>query len=173
MTIKQRAKKIKMLILDIDGVMTDGRIIYDSKGNELKCFNVLDGMGLAVLKQIKMKVVLVTAKGSRAVLRRARDIGVTEVWQNAHDKLKPYRQILKKHKLKNEDICFVGDDLVDLSVMKRAGLSVAVANACPEAKRIAHYVTKKEGGKGAVREIIEIILRAQNIWPEIIRKFLR
>ncbi len=173
MTIKQRAKKIKMLILDIDGVMTDGRIIYDSKGNELKCFNVLDGMGLAVLKQIKMKVALVTAKGSRAVLRRARDIGVTEVWQNAHDKLKPYRQILKKHKLKNEDICFVGDDLVDLSVMKRAGLSVAVANACPEAKRIAHYVTKKEGGKGAVREIIEIILRAQNIWPEIIRKFLR
>ncbi len=173
MTIKQRAKKIKMLILDIDGVMTDGRIIYDSKGNELKCFNVLDGMGLAVLKQIKMKVALVTAKGSRAVLRRARDIGVTEVWQNAHDKLKPYRQILKKHKLKNEDICFVGDDLVDLSVMKRAGLSVAVANASPEAKRTAHYVTKKEGGKGAVREIIEIILRAQNIWPEIIRKFLR
>jgi len=173
MTIKQRAKKIKMLVLDIDGVMTDGRIIYDSKGNELKCFNVLDGLGLAVLKQIKMKVVLVTAKGSRPVLRRARDIGVAEVWQDAHDKLKPYRQILKKHKLKNEDICFVGDDLVDLSVMKRAGLSVAVANACPEAKRIAHYVTKKEGGKGAVREIIEIILRAQNIWPEIIRKFLR
>ena len=172
MTIKQRARKIKMLILDIDGVMTDGRIIYDSKGNELKCFNVLDGMGLAVLKQIKMKVALVTAKGSRVVLRRARDIGVTEVWQNAHDKLKPYRQILKKHKLKNDDICFVGDDLVDLSIMKRAGLSVAVANACPEAKRIAHYVTKKEGGKGAVREIIELILKNQNLWDGLIEKYI-
>lgn len=173
MTVKQRAKKIKMLILDIDGVMTDGRIIYDSKGCELKCFNVLDGMGLAVLSQAKIKVALVTAKGSQAVLHRARDIRAAEVCQNAHDKLKPYNQILKKHKLKNEDICFMGDDLVDLPVMKRAGLSVSVPNACPEAKRIAHYVTKKQGGKGAVREIVEIILHAQNKWPKILRKFLK
>ncbi len=173
MTVKQRAKKVKMLILDIDGVMTDGRIIYDNKGNELKCFNVLDGMGLALLGQTKIKVALITAKGSRAVLRRARDIGAIEVKQNAIDKLTAFRQILKKYNLNNKDICFIGDDLVDVPVMKRVGLAVAVVGACPEVKRVAHYVTKKEGGKGAVREIIEIILRVQNKWHQVTSRFLK
>ncbi len=172
MTLKQRAKKIKMLILDIDGVMTDGRIIYDSRGNELKCFNVLDGMGLALLNQTKIKVALITAKGSPAVKRRAREIGAVEVKQNSIDKLTALRQILRKYNLSSKDICFVGDDLVDFPVMKRAGLAVAVANACSEAKKVAHYVTKKEGGKGAVREVIEIILRAQNEWRRLTRRYL-
>ena len=97
MNIRERAKKIKMLILDVDGVMTDGRIIYDSKGNELKCFNVLDGLGFALLQQTKIKVALITAKSSKAVSRRARDIGAVEVKQNAIDKLKAYNQILKKY----------------------------------------------------------------------------
>ncbi|MFH1245801.1 MAG: HAD-IIIA family hydrolase [Candidatus Omnitrophota bacterium] len=167
-----KARKVKMLILDIDGVMTDGRIIYDNKGNELKCFNVLDGMGLALLYQAGIKVALITAKGSKAVLRRAADIGAAEVKQNAVHKLVPLQQILKKHHLTNEDICFVGDDLVDMPIMKRAGLAVAVANACAEVKQLAHYVTDKEGGKGAVREVIEIILRAQNKWDNLIKKFL-
>lgn len=172
MTINQQAKKIKMLILDIDGVMTDGRIIYDSKSNELKCFNVLDGMGLALLNQTKIKVALITAKGSPAVLRRAREIGAVEVKQNSIDKLTAFHQILKKYNLTNKDICFVGDDLVDLPVMKRAGLAVAVTNACSEVKRAAHYITKKAGGKGAVREVIEIILRAQNKWHKVIKRYL-
>lgn len=172
MTLKQRAKKIKMLILDVDGVMTDGRIIYDSRGNELKCFNVLDGMGLALLGQTKIKVALITAKGSLAVKRRAREIGAVEVKQNSIDKLTALRQILRKYNLSSKDICFIGDDLVDFPVMKRAGLAVAVANACSEAKKVAHYVTKKEGGKGAVREVIEIILRAQNKWRRLTRRYL-
>lgn len=171
--MRERAKKVKMLILDIDGVMTDGRIIYDTRGNELKCFNVLDGMGFVLLGQAKIKVALITAKGSKAVSRRARDIGAVEVKQGAIDKLTAFRQILKKHGLSAKDICFIGDDLLDLPVMKRAGLSVAVPGACPEVKRAARYVTKKEGGKGAVREVIEVILRAQNKWHKLIGKYER
>ncbi len=171
--MRERAKRVKMLIVDIDGVMTDGRIIYDSKGNELKCFNVLDGMGFVLLGQAKIKVALITAKGSKAVLRRARDIGAVEVKQSAIDKLTAFRQILKKHGLSAKDICFIGDDLLDLPVMKRVGLSVAVPGACPEVKRAARYVTKKEGGKGAVREVIEVILRAQNKWHKLIGKYER
>lgn len=170
--VKERAKRVKMLILDIDGVMTDGRIIYDEQGNELKCFNVLDGMGFALLGQTQIKVALITAKGSKAVLRRARDIGAVEVKQNAIDKLTAFGQILQKYNLDNKDICFIGDDLVDLPAMKQAGLAVAVTNACAEVKKIAHYITKKEGGKGAVREVIELILRAQNKWQSVTRRYL-
>lgn len=170
--VNQRAKKVKMLILDIDGVMTDGRIIYDSRGNELKCFSVLDGMGFALLGQTKIKVALITAKASQAALRRAREIGAVEVAQNAVDKLNAYRQILKKYQLKDENICFIGDDLLDCPVMKQAGLSVAVANACAEAKQLANYITRKEGGKGAVREVIEIILRAQGSWHKLTHRYL-
>lgn len=172
MTVKQRAKKVKMLVLDIDGVMTDGRIIYDDKGNELKCFNVLDGMGLALLGQTQIRVALITAKGSKAVLRRARDIGAVEVKQNTLNKCAALRQILKKYNLHHEDICFVGDDLVDLPAMRKAGLAVAVANGCCEAKKAAHYVTKRAGGKGAVREVIELILRAQGRWQKLIKRYL-
>lgn len=172
-TLRRRAKRIKMLILDVDGVMTDGRIIYDSKGNELKCFNVQDGMGLALLNQTRIKVALITAKASKVVLRRARDIGAVEVKQNAIDKLRAFKRILKRHNLKDIDICFIGDDLVDIPVMKRAGLAVAVVNASAEAKGAAHYITEKEGGKGAVREIIEIILRAQNKWRKLTDRYLR
>lgn len=172
MNVKQRAKKVKMLILDIDGVLTDGRIIYDSKGKELKCFNVLDGMGLALLGLAQIKVALITAKSSPAVRRRARDIGAAELREDVIDKLSAFSQILKKYKLSNENICFVGDDLLDLPVIKRAGLGVAVANACPEVKKYADYLTKREGGKGAVREVIEIVLRAQNKWQKVIKRFL-
>ncbi len=171
MTVNQRAKRVKMLILDIDGVMTDGRIIYDSRGNELKCFNVQDGMGFVLLGQAGIKAALITAKGSKAVLRRARDIGAVELRQNTIDKLTAFRQILKKYNFKNSNICSIGDDLLDLPLIKRAGLGVAVANACSEAKRAAHYITKQEGGKGAVREVIEIILRAQNKWHKLTRKY--
>lgn len=161
-----------MLILDIDGVMSDGRIIYDNKGNELKCFNVMDGMGLALLNLAKVKVALITAKGSEIVKRRARDIGAVELKQNAINKLIPFKAILKKYSLDSQDICFIGDDLLDLPVMIRVGLAVAVTNACCEVKRIAHYVTKKEGGRGAVREVVEIILRAQNKWRKIVNRYL-
>ncbi|MBN3039323.1 MAG: HAD hydrolase family protein [Candidatus Omnitrophica bacterium] len=172
MSVKEKAKKIRMLALDIDGVLTDGRIIYDERGKELKCFNVLDGMGLALLKMTDIKVALITAKGSGAVLRRAKDIGAVEVKQNSLAKGKALSAILKKYKLKNDEVCFVGDDLVDVPALKKAGLAVAVSNSCAEAKKAAHYVTRKKGGKGAVREIIEIILRAQGKWRKVTAGFL-
>ncbi|MCQ9208546.1 MAG: HAD-IIIA family hydrolase [Omnitrophica bacterium] len=172
MTVKQRAKRVKMLILDVDGVMTKGEIIYDSRGRELKCFNVFDGMGLALLHQAGIKVALITAKVSGAVLKRGRDIGAVEVKQGAIDKIVPFRQILKKYKLSTKETCFIGDDLLDLPILKRAGLACAVANACSQVKKLSHYVTKKEGGRGAVREVIEIILRAQNKWHKLIKRFL-
>ena len=107
-----------------------------------------------------------------ALLRRARDIGAVEVKQRAIDKLTPFKQILKKHNLSNKDVCFIGDDLVDLPLMRRVGFAVGVAGASGEVKQNAHYITKKEGGKGAVREVIEIILRAQNKWHRLIEKYL-
>jgi 3-deoxy-D-manno-octulosonate 8-phosphate phosphatase (KDO 8-P phosphatase) len=172
MNINQRAEKVKMLILDVDGVLTDGSIIYDDKGNQLKCFSVLDGMGFALLHQTDIRVSLITAKGSEAVLRRAGEIGAVEVRQNAPDKLTHYTQILEKYKLTDGDVCFIGDDLVDLPVLKRAGLAITVPNACEEVKKSAHYITKKEGGKGAVREVIEIILRAQDKWRKLTAVYL-
>jgi len=171
MTIKERAKRVKMLMLDIDGVLTDGRIIYDDNGNELKCFYALDGMGLALLKHTSIWVALISSKGSPAVLRRVRDFGAQEVKLNINNKLKVFDQILWKYKLKPAQICFIGDDLVDLPLLKRAGFSVAVPGACKEAKKLADYICKKEGGKGAVREVIEIILRGQNIWSKVVKKY--
>ncbi|MFH1045836.1 MAG: HAD hydrolase family protein [Candidatus Omnitrophota bacterium] len=171
MKVKARAKKIKMLALDIDGVLTDGRIIYDNQGNELKCFNVLDGMGLALLKKTPIKVVLISAKGSQAVLRRAKDIGAVEVRQEAQDKLAELKRIIAKYKISLDEVCFVGDDLADLPVLKRVGLAATVKGACAEAKKCAHYIAKRPGGEGAVREVIELILRAQNIWGRLIKLY--
>ena len=170
-TIQSRAKKIKMLALDVDGVLTDGSIIYDSKGCELKAFNVLDGMGLALLPEAAIKIVLITAKGSPAVLRRAKDIGALEVKQNRLDKGTCLLSIAKKYKVTKSQICFVGDDLLDISAMKYAGLAVAVSNASAETKKCADYITKLSGGRGAVREVIELILKAQNKWKKITEKY--
>lgn len=171
--MRERARKIKMLILDIDGVMTDGRIIYDNKGNELKCFNVLDGMGLALLKRTKIKLALITAKSSKAVLRRGADIGAVEIKQNSHDKLPVFQKLITKHKLRVEDICFIGDDLPDLPIIRRVGFAVTVPGACAEVKEHAHYITKCSGGKGAVREVVELILRSQNKWKSLIEKYMK
>jgi len=161
-----------MLILDIDGVMTDGRIIYDDKGNELKCFYALDGMGLALLKRANIQLALISSKGSPAVLRRVKDFGAQEVKLNITDKLKVFKQILSKYKLKAAEVCFMGDDLVDIPLIKRVGFSVAVPGACSEVKKLADYITKQAGGKGAVREIVEIILRGQNKWRKVIARYL-
>ncbi|MFH1269448.1 MAG: HAD-IIIA family hydrolase [Candidatus Omnitrophota bacterium] len=172
MDIKQelieKAKKIKMLLLDVDGVLTDGRIIYDSSGRDMKFFDVHDGLGVYCLKKAGIKTILITAKGSRAIKPRARDMRVEAVFENIFPKTVVLEKILKKYKLNAEEVCFVGDDLVDLSLMKKAGLSIAVFNAAPEIKQAASYVTLKHGGHGAVREVVELILKAQGKWQEII-----
>ena len=168
--IEDRAKKVKLLILDVDGVLTDGRIVYDNFGDELKFFSVLDGFGMSLLYNAGIKSAIITAKKTRIVKRRARDMHVAAVYSN-HKKLKAYQKLLKRFRLKNEEVCFIGDDLLDLALMKRAGLAIAPPNAADEVKNSSHYITKREGGKGAVREVIEIILKSQGLWDEIISDY--
>ncbi len=164
--IEERAKKIKLLILDVDGVLTDGRIVYDNFGDELKFFNVNDGLGVYLLRKAGIKTVIITAKKTRAVLKRAKDMRVAAVYSN-HFKLKTYQKVLKKFKVKNEEVCFMGDDLLDLSIIKRAGFAVAPPNAMKSVKNSAHYITQRHGGKGAVRELTELILKSQGLWEKV------
>jgi 3-deoxy-D-manno-octulosonate 8-phosphate phosphatase (KDO 8-P phosphatase) len=167
----QKIKKVKLLLLDVDGVLTDGRIIYDSKGCDLKFFDVHDGLGVHILKTMGIKTILVTAKASGTIKHRAKDMGVVEIYEDAIPKTEAFMKILKKYKVEEDEVCFIGDDLVDLSVLKRVGFAVAVSNACNEVKRVASYITKKEGGRGAVREVAELILRTQKKWKKAIKVF--
>lgn len=170
--IEERAKKIKLLILDVDGVLTDSRIIYDNFGDEIKCFNVHDGFGMTMLYRAGIKSVIITAKKTRIVERRAKDMHVARVYSD-YKKLKIYEKVIKKFRVKDEEICFMGDDLVDLPVLKRVGLSVAPPEAIDEVKISCHYVTKKSGGKGAVRELIEIILKSQGLWHKVASEYAK
>jgi 3-deoxy-D-manno-octulosonate 8-phosphate phosphatase (KDO 8-P phosphatase) len=164
----EKAKKIKLLLLDVDGVLTDGRIIYDSRGRDLKLFDVHDGLGVYLLKKAGIPTILITAKGSGAIKPRARDMRVEAIFENISPKAAVLDKILKKYRVNAEEVCFVGDDLVDLCLMKRVGFAIAVFNACPEIKQTSHYITLKEGGRGAVREVAELILKAQGKWQESI-----
>ncbi|MBU1006843.1 MAG: HAD-IIIA family hydrolase [Candidatus Omnitrophica bacterium] len=170
--IEERAKKVKLLILDVDGVLTDGRIVYDNFGDELKLFNVNDGLGIYLLYKAGIKTVIITAKKTRAVVKRARDMRVAAVYSN-HYKLKVYQKVLRKFRMKDEDVCFMGDDLLDISIIKRAGLAITPPNAVAEAKALSHYTTQKYGGKGAVREVVEMILKSQGLWEKVISIYLK
>lgn len=167
----KRAKKIKLLLLDVDGVLTDGRIIYDSKGNNLKLFDVHDGLGVFLLRQMGIKTILITAKGSKATHPRARDMRIEKVYANIVPKINVYKKIIKEYALRDEEICFVGDDLVDIGILKKVGLPIAVANGVPEVKRISTYITKKRGGRGAVREVAELILKSQHKWQKALQRY--
>lgn len=170
-TIVAKARKIKLLLLDVDGVLTDGKIVYDSKGRDSKFFDVHDGMGVYLLHKAGLKTALVTAKGSQAIKPRARDMRVDEVFADVSPKTQVLDKISKKYKINSEEICFAGDDLVDLCLMKKVGLSIAVFNACPEIKQSADYITLREGGRGAVREIAELLLKSQNKWEEVLKAY--
>lgn len=163
--LEEKAKKIKALILDVDGVMTDGRIIYDNFGDEFKVFDVQDGYGLVLWHRAGLKSAIVTAKKTKIVARRAKECHITKLFQNARDKGITYEKILKDLKVTDEEVCFIGDELLDIPIMKRAGLAVAVPYSREEVKSLAHYVTKSQGGRGAVREVIELILKSQGKFP--------
>ncbi len=169
----ERAKKVKLLMLDVDGVLTNGSIIYDDFGDELKHFNVYDGFGLVLLNRAGIPAVIVTAKASRVVKRRAKDMKIAGLYQNSNDKLKVYNKVLKKFKLRDEEVCFVADELIDLPVIKRVGFAVSVPNAIREIKENSHYITNTEGGRGAVREAIELILKSQNKWEGLLERYYK
>lgn len=168
-----RINKVKILILDIDGVMTDGHIIYSIYGDELKFFDVQDGFGITLLHKAGIKSVIITAKKSRIVKLRARDMKVAKAYQGYMDKLKAFDQAVRKFKVKPEEVCFIGDDLIDLPVLKRVGLAVAVPNAVEEVRRHAHFITERAGGHGGVRELCDLILKTQGKWDLATEKYLR
>ena len=166
--LRGRFKKIKLLLLDVDGVLTDGRIIYDSKGRDSKFFDVHDGLGVFVLHKSGIKTILITAKSSKAIKPRARDMRVAEVFADIFPKTAVLDKILKKYNVSQDEVCFMGDDLVDLSLMRKVGLPVAVSNASGSIKEAAVYITNRAGGRGAVREVAELILKSQDKWKDIL-----
>jgi len=167
----EKARDIKLLILDVDGVLTDGNIVYAERGEELKAFNVKDGHGLKLLMRAGIQVALITGRSSAAVEHRARDLGITRVYQKALNKIEAYEELRAIEKLRDEEICMVGDDLPDLPILRICGFAVAVADSVEEVKREADYVTNKEAGKGAVREVCDIILKAQGLWETVTARY--
>jgi 3-deoxy-D-manno-octulosonate 8-phosphate phosphatase (KDO 8-P phosphatase) len=163
--IQEKAAQIELLILDVDGVLTDGRIVLNEQGEERKTFYTRDGHGLKMLIQAGVDVVLMSGRNSKAVDFRAKDLGIAEVYQGVQDKDTLCARILEKKKIAKEKVCCIGDDLPDLPLFHYAGISVAVADAAPELQVAATVVTQKGGGRGAVREICELILKAKKQWP--------
>jgi 3-deoxy-D-manno-octulosonate 8-phosphate phosphatase (KDO 8-P phosphatase) len=197
---EERARKIKLIIFDVDGVMTDGTIfLFPAPGGtsgastqehrdkmadkvgfgissatmlEAKGFNAHDGTGFSLARLGGLKAALITKRISETVALRARDLRIEHVYQGRQDKVSPFNEILEKEHLTAEQICYVGDDIIDLPVMRLCGLSIAVKNSRPEVLREAHYVTEHEGGKGAVRDAIEYILRAQGKLQQVIDDYI-
>ena len=162
--IVKKASKIKLLILDVDGVMTDGSIILDNKGNELKRFHVRDGHGIKMIQKAGIIVAIITGRKSEVLKVRARELGIKEVYQRIYKKSAVYEKLLRKYKCSDENVAFMGDDVVDSELLKRAGLTAAPADAEEGAIKLADIVMKKNGGRGAVREFIDLILKASGKW---------
>ncbi|HDH50835.1 MAG TPA: HAD-IIIA family hydrolase [Nitrospirae bacterium] len=163
----EKAKKIKLVIFDVDGVLTDGSIILDKNGNELKRFNVRDGHGIKALQKAGIKVALITGRESPVVKVRAEELGIEEVHQKIFKKSSVYETLLEKYKLTNEEVAFMGDDIVDAELLKRVGLPAVPADADEGARKLALFVSTKAGGRGAVREFVELILKSSGLWDSV------
>ena len=165
--IIDKTKKIKLLILDVDGVMTDGSIILDNDGNELKRFHVRDGHGIKMLARAGIETAIITGRKSSVVEVRARELGITEVYQRIFKKSEVYDKLLQKFNCKDENVAFMGDDVVDQELLKKAGLTAVPADAEEAAKKWADLVMTRRGGRGAVREFIDLILKGSGLWEEV------
>lgn len=164
-------KNIKMVIIDIDGVLTDGTIYIDSEGRETKAFHVLDGTGISYLHRAGIKTAIISGRTCDAVVHRAKELNIKDVYQGAINKLDAYKEILEKHTLRDDEICYIGDDLIDLPIFYCVGFPVSVANASPLVKQHSLYVTNAKGGFGAVREVAEKILKFQDKWHLIMERY--
>ena len=164
-SVQTKAKNIKLLLLDVDGVLTDGRIIIDNQGNELKAFHVRDGHGIKMAQRAGLVIGIITGRKSEVVSIRARELEITEVHQGAHEKIVVYDQILKKYGFRDTDVAYMGDDVVDVEIFKRVGLAATVVDADPAVKPFIDLVTRAAGGQGAVRELINFILKKQGHLP--------
>lgn len=171
-SIKQRAARLKLLLLDCDGVLTDGRITLLPDGDEQKSFHTRDGHGLVLLHRAGFESGIISGRTSRAVERRALDLGIKYVRQGTFDKMRDFAEVLAEAGVAESETAFVGDDVTDIPLMRRVGLAVAVADAGDETRAAAHYVTKLPGGFGAVREVCELILKAHGRWAELMKRYL-
>ena len=169
--VLQRASKVSLLIMDVDGVLTDGRIIYAEYGDELKCFDVQDGAGLVFWHRVGLKSAIISGRKSRLLKRRAKEMRVDFLAQGQLIKLPVYKKVLKKFRVTDEQVCVIGDDLMELSMARRAGFTVAVPHAAEEIKNVSHYVTQREGGRGAVREAVDLILKAKGLWDQVLHRY--
>jgi len=167
-----KAKDIKLLLLDVDGVLTDGSLIYSHEGKESKAFNTQDGFGLRMLQDAGVEVGLITARSSEALERRGQDLKISHLYQGAANKLVAYKEIVKATGLKPFQIAYMGDDWLDMVLLKRVGLAVAPANAVQEVKEMVHYTTEQSGGHGAVRELCDLILEGMGKHKEILQEYM-
>lgn len=172
-SIERRASRIKLLLMDCDGVLTDGRMWLMEDGSEQKSFNTHDGLGLALLHRAGLRSGVITGRTSTGLARRASELGIEFVRQGDPNKVEAFEEILRLADVDENEVAFVGDDLTDIPLMQRAELAVAVADAVEEVRSVAHLVTRREGGRGAVREVIELILKSQGRWSDLVEHYTR
>jgi len=171
MDLKDKITKIRLILLDVDGVLTVESLLYGSNVEEIKVFNVKDGLGIKLAQAAGLAVGIVSSRTSEALNRRAYELGIEVVYQGYKKKIDAYKQIKKELFVSDELIAYIGDDLPDLEILREVGFSIAVENACEEVKNIVDFITNKRGGKGAVRDVIEMILREQGKWGQVVEKF--
>ena len=170
--VQLRASKIKLFLMDCDGVLTDARIWIQENGEDQKSFHTRDGLGLELLHRAGLKSGVISGRVSNALSLRAENLGMSYVRQGCEDKQQAFAEIVVDAGLTNEEVAFAGDDLNDIPLMRQSGLALAVADAAVETRKHAHYVTEARGGHGAVREMIEFILKSQDRWDELVREYL-
>ncbi|MEZ0323637.1 MAG: HAD-IIIA family hydrolase [Hydrogenothermaceae bacterium] len=171
--MEKKVRKIRWAFFDVDGVLTDGKIILDGNGNEIKNFNVKDGIGIYMLRLADIKTGIISGRNSKAVEKRAQELKIDIVIQGSYDKLKDYKKLKEEYNFSDEEVMFMGDDIVDLPILTKVGFAVTVPNAPQEVKEICHYITKSRGGFGAVREVCDLILKIQGKYQEIIGSYLK
>ena len=172
-SIERRAARIKLLLMDCDGVLTDGRLWLLDNGDEQKTFSVRDGLGLELWHRAGLKSGIISGRNSSAVERRARDLGIEYVRQGCEDKIREFEQLLSLAEVEESEVAFIGDDLNDIPLMRRAEFAAAVADASEETRAVAHWVTQARGGLGAIREVVEMILKSQGKWGDVTEKYLK
>lgn len=170
--LKHRILPLRMMIFDVDGVLTDGRVIYTDDGAEIKEFDAQDGHGIKLLQRAGIEVALISGRACRAVEHRALGLGITRVYQGSKVKIESYEQLLADTGFKEHETGFMGDDLIDIPVMRLAGFAVAVPNGAPHIFPYAHYITRASGGRGAAREVCEMILQVQGLWESVMERYL-
>jgi 3-deoxy-D-manno-octulosonate 8-phosphate phosphatase (KDO 8-P phosphatase) len=162
---------VRLILMDVDGVMTDGRIHVSDQGHESRSFDVKDGHGIRMGQQASIEFAIISGRRSPLVEHRAAELGITEVHQRILDKSAQVSEILQRLDLSREMACFIGDDLIDIPAMRGVGLAVATADAVPQVLETAHFVTRRPGGRGAVREVVDMVLQAGGHWDEVTRRY--